>query len=60
MIDHNGYEVAGPMADDLPQVASCSLWAVAAPRGVYVLAAEISLAHPGVRSDAGPRRLRGL
>jgi acyl-CoA synthetase (NDP forming)/RimJ/RimL family protein N-acetyltransferase len=48
------------MADDLPQVASCSLWAVAAPRGVYVLAAEISLAHPGVRSDAGPRRLRGL
>jgi acyl-CoA synthetase (NDP forming)/GNAT superfamily N-acetyltransferase len=48
------------LADDLPEVAVCSLWAVAAPNGVYVLAAEVELARPGARSDVGPRRLRGL
>ena len=48
------------MADELPEVAICSLWAVAAPSGVYVLAAEVELARPGDRCDIGPRRLRGL
>ena len=48
------------LADDLPEVAVCALWAVAAPSGTHVLAAEIELARPGLRSDVGPRRLRGL
>ena len=48
------------MADQLPEIASCSLWAVAAPGGTHVLAAEIELAPAGARPDAGPRRLRGF
>jgi acyl-CoA synthetase (NDP forming)/GNAT superfamily N-acetyltransferase len=48
------------LADDLPEVAVGSLWGVAAPGGAHVLATEIELAQPGDRSDAGPRRLRGL
>ncbi len=48
------------LADELPEVAACSLWSVAAPSGAYVLAAEIEISPPGLRSDVGPRRLRGL
>ena len=48
------------LADELPEVAVCSLWGVAAPGGTHVLATEIELARPGDRSDIGPRRLRGL
>ncbi len=48
------------LADDLPEVAECSLAATATPSGVTVRAAQIEVARPAARVDSGPRRLRGL
>jgi acyl-CoA synthetase (NDP forming) len=48
------------LADDLPEVAECSLTAVATPSGVVVHAARIEVGQPAARVDTGPRRLRGL
>lgn len=48
------------LADDLPEVVELSLYGVAAPSGVHVLAAAGRVAPPTARGDTGPRRLRGL
>ncbi len=48
------------LADDLPEVAECSLAASATPGGVVVHEARIDVAQPAARVDTGPRRLRGL
>jgi acyl-CoA synthetase (NDP forming)/GNAT superfamily N-acetyltransferase len=48
------------LADDLPEVAECSLTAWAAPTGVRMAAARVRVAPPTVRADTGPRRLPGL
>lgn len=48
------------LADDLPEVAECSLAAVARPSGVTVRTAQIQVDQPAARVDSGPRRLRGL
>ncbi len=48
------------MADHHPELVSCSLWAVAAPTGAYVLAASVQLGPATAWADSGPRRLRGL
>jgi hypothetical protein len=47
------------LADDLPEVAECSLTAWATPTGVQVAAARVRVAPPTARRDTGPRRLRG-
>jgi len=48
------------LADDLPEVAECSVVARGTPTGVHVNAASIRVAPPTGRADTGPRRLPGL
>ncbi|HEY3632133.1 MAG TPA: GNAT family N-acetyltransferase [Jatrophihabitantaceae bacterium] len=48
------------LADDLPEIAECSLTARATPTGVHVQTAQIRVASPTARADTGPRRLPGL
>ena len=48
------------LADELPEVVTLDLYAVAAPTGVSVLSAEVLVAPPVTRGDTGPRRMRGL
>jgi acyl-CoA synthetase (NDP forming) len=48
------------LADDLPEVAECSITADAMPSGVRVRAAQVQVAPPTARADTGPRRLPGL
>jgi acyl-CoA synthetase (NDP forming) len=50
----------GRLVDEHPRVRSLSLNPVLArPDGCSVLHAAVTLGEPGVRPDAGPRRLRG-
>jgi acyl-CoA synthetase (NDP forming)/GNAT superfamily N-acetyltransferase len=50
----------GRLVDEHPRVRSLSLNPVLArPEGCSVLHAAMTLGEPGVRPDAGPRRLRG-
>ncbi|HJQ43652.1 MAG TPA: GNAT family N-acetyltransferase [Jatrophihabitantaceae bacterium] len=48
------------LGDALPELADCSLTAVAGPSGAQVIAARVRVAPPTARGDTGPRRLRGL
>jgi acyl-CoA synthetase (NDP forming)/GNAT superfamily N-acetyltransferase len=48
------------LADDLPEVAECSVVARATPSRVHVNAAHVRVAPPTARADTGPRRLPGL
>ena len=48
------------LADALPELAECTLDALAAPIGVQVSAVAARLAPASARADTGPRRLRGL
>ena len=48
------------LADELPEVVTLDLYAVASPTGVAVLNADVLVAPPVTRGDTGPRRLRGL
>ncbi|MEO6886175.1 MAG: acetate--CoA ligase family protein, partial [Jatrophihabitantaceae bacterium] len=48
------------LGDELPEVAECTLSALAAPFGAYVASAAVRLAPATARGDTGPRRLRGL
>jgi acyl-CoA synthetase (NDP forming)/GNAT superfamily N-acetyltransferase len=49
------------LADDLPEVVECALEPmVASSAGAHVLSAQIRIAPPITRQDAGARRLRGV
>ncbi len=48
------------LADALPELAECTLDALAAPIGAQVTAVSARLAPASARADTGPRRLRGL
>ncbi len=48
------------LGDALPEIAECSVVAVAAQRGVHITSATARVAPPTARGDTGPRRLRGL
>jgi acyl-CoA synthetase (NDP forming)/RimJ/RimL family protein N-acetyltransferase len=48
------------LGDALPELAECTVRAVAAPDGAYAVSAQVRLAPPTARSDTGPRRLRGF
>jgi len=48
------------LADDLPEVAECSVVARGTPTGVHVNSASMRVAPPTGRADTGPRRLPGL
>ncbi|HEY8300295.1 MAG TPA: acetate--CoA ligase family protein, partial [Jatrophihabitans sp.] len=48
------------LADALPELAECTLDALAAQIGAQVTAVSARLAPASARADTGPRRLRGL
>jgi len=48
------------LGDALPELAECTLRALAAPHGAHVTSALVRIAPSTARGDAGPRRLRGL
>lgn len=48
------------LADELPEVVTLELYAVAAPHGIAVLSATATVRPPVTRGDTGPRRLRGF
>ncbi|MEP7021149.1 MAG: GNAT family N-acetyltransferase [Pseudonocardiales bacterium] len=48
------------LGDALPELAECTLRALAAPDGARVVSADVRTAPPTARGDTGPRRLRGL
>jgi acyl-CoA synthetase (NDP forming) len=48
------------LGDALPELAECTVTAIASPRGAHVTRATLRVAPPTARADTGPRRLRGL
>jgi acyl-CoA synthetase (NDP forming)/RimJ/RimL family protein N-acetyltransferase len=48
------------LGDALPEIAECTLRALATPSSARVTSAQIRVAPPTARGDTGPRRLRGL
>jgi acyl-CoA synthetase (NDP forming)/RimJ/RimL family protein N-acetyltransferase len=48
------------LGEQLPEVAECTLAALAAPFGCYVASATVRVGPATARGDTGPRRLRGL
>jgi hypothetical protein len=48
------------LGDALPEIADCTVTAIASARGAHVTRAAIRVAPPTARADSGPRRLRGL
>ena len=48
------------LADAVPDLAGCTLHALATPIGVHVTAVTVRVAEATARADTGPRRLRGL
>jgi acyl-CoA synthetase (NDP forming)/GNAT superfamily N-acetyltransferase len=48
------------LGDALPELAECTLRAVAAAHGVHVASAQVRVAAATARGDTGPRRLGGL
>ncbi|MDT4971017.1 MAG: hypothetical protein QOG22_1160 [Pseudonocardiales bacterium] len=48
------------LGDALPEIAECTLRAVASSNGARVTSAHVRIAPPTARGDTGPRRLRGL
>ncbi|MDQ2750035.1 MAG: GNAT family N-acetyltransferase [Actinomycetota bacterium] len=48
------------LGDALPELADCTLRALALPSGTRVTSAQIRVAPPTARGDSGPRRLSGL
>jgi ATP-grasp domain len=48
------------LGDAVPEVADCTLRALAAPDRAWVTSAQLRIAPPTARDDTGPRRLRGL
>jgi acyl-CoA synthetase (NDP forming) len=48
------------LADAVPEIAECTLRALATPVGAQVAAATARVAPASARADTGPRRMRGL
>ncbi|MDT4939908.1 MAG: hypothetical protein QOG80_3579 [Pseudonocardiales bacterium] len=48
------------LGDALPELADCTVTAIASARGTHVTHATMRVAPPTARGDSGPRRLRGL
>jgi hypothetical protein len=48
------------LGEALPELAECTLTALAASFGVLVTSATARVAPPSARGDTGPRRIRGL
>jgi acyl-CoA synthetase (NDP forming)/GNAT superfamily N-acetyltransferase len=48
------------LADALPELAECTLHALATPIGAHVRSASARIAPAAARADVGPRRMRGL
>jgi len=48
------------LGDALPEIADCTVTAIAAARGAHVIRASLRVAPATARADSGPRRLRGL
>ena len=48
------------LAEALPELAACTVHALAAPIGVHVTSVTAQIAPASARADTGPRRLRGL
>lgn len=48
------------LAEALPELAECTIQALATPIGVHVAAVSARVAAASTRADTGPRRLRGL
>jgi acyl-CoA synthetase (NDP forming)/GNAT superfamily N-acetyltransferase len=48
------------LADVLPELAECTLRALATPLGAHVVSATARIAPASARTDTGPRRMRGF
>ena len=48
------------LADAVPELADCTVHALATPIGAQVRSVNARIAPAAARSDAGPRRMRGL